>query len=148
MNATPDLTDPGLYAHWADDVVRFCDTDQAGHVNNVAIAAYVETGRLMFDREVIEAAAEGLDGETFQAILANLTVNYLAESFWPGRVRVGTRLLRIGTTSLTTAHGVFREGTCIATATCVLVNRGEGGSSPIGPLMRERLASLLPQTAA
>jgi len=124
--------------------VRFCDTDQAGHVNNVAIAAYVETGRLMFDREVIEAAAAGLEGEAFHAILANLTVNYLAESFWPGRVRVGTRLVRIGKSSLTTAHGVFRDDRCIATATCVLVNHAQGQSVPIGPQMRERLARLLP----
>jgi len=145
MNTAPDLTDPGFYTHWADDVVRFSDTDQAGHVNNVAIAAYVETGRLMFDREVIEAAAEGLEGEAFHAILANLTLNYLAESFWPGRVRVGTRLIRIGSSSLTTAHGVFLGERCIASATCVLVNRAEGASSPIGPQMRERLGLLLPQ---
>lgn len=146
MNDLPDLADPRLYTHWADDVIRFSDTDQAGHVNNVAIAAYVETGRLMFDREVIEAAADGLDGETFQAILANLTINYLAESFWPGRVRVGTRLVRIGQSSLTTAHGIFRDDRCIATATCVLVNRADGASSPIGPQMRGRLALLLPQS--
>ncbi|MCA8926907.1 MAG: acyl-CoA thioesterase [Alphaproteobacteria bacterium] len=144
MSALPDPTDPSLYSHWADDVVRFCDTDQAGHVNNVAIAAYVETGRLMFDREVIGATAEGLEGEVFQAILANLTVNYLLESFWPGKVRVGTRLIRIGTSSLTTAHGVFREHGCIATSTCVMVNRADGRSAPIGPQMRERLAGLLP----
>ena len=144
MTELPDLTDPGLYDHWADDVVRFCDTDQAGHVNNVAIAAYVETGRLMFDRTVIEATAAGLEGEAFHAILANLTVNYLAESFWPGKVRVGTRLIRIGNSSLTTAHGVFREDRCIATSTCVLVNRADGQSAPIGPVMRERLGALLP----
>jgi acyl-CoA thioester hydrolase len=145
MTKNPDLADVGLYHHWADDVVRFCDTDQAGHVNNVAIAAYVETGRLLFDRQVIEAVAEGLEGEEFRAILANLTVNYLAESFWPGTVRVGTRLIRIGSSSLTTAHGVFREdGRCIATATCVLVNRSGGRSAPMGPVTRERLAALLP----
>jgi acyl-CoA thioester hydrolase len=145
MTAEPNLTDQALYDHWADDVVRFCDTDQAGHVNNVAIAAYVETGRLMFDRQVVDAVAEGLEGEEFHAILANLTVNYLAESFWPGKVRVGTRLVKIGNSSLTTAHGVFREdGRCIATATCVLVNRAGGKSAPMGPLTRERLAALLP----
>ncbi len=145
MSDFPDLTAPSLYDHWADDVVRFCDTDQAGHVNNVAIAAYVETGRLMFDRQVIDAVAEGLEGEEFHAILANLTVNYLAESFWPGKVRVGTRLIKIGNSSLTTAHGVFREdGRCIATATCVLVNRSGGKSAPMGPVTRERLAALLP----
>jgi len=144
MTGLPDLTDPSLYDHWADDVVRFCDTDQAGHVNNVAIAAYVETGRLMFDRQVIGATAKRLEGEAFNAILANLTVNYLAESFWPGRVRVGSRLIRIGNSSLTTAHGVFREAVCIATSTCVMVNRDGNGSAPIGPVMGERLANLLP----
>jgi acyl-CoA thioester hydrolase len=144
MTQLPDLTDPGLYDHWADDVVRFCDTDQAGHVNNVAIAAYVETGRLMFDREVIGGIAQALEGEVFRAILANLTVNYLAESFWPGKVRIGSRLIKVGNSSLTTAHGVFRDTNCIASSTCVMVNRADGRSAPIGPQMRERLAVLLP----
>ncbi len=144
MSDLPDLTDPALYEYWADDTVRFCDTDQAGHVNNVAIAAYVETGRLMFDHDVIGEASKGLEGERFQAILANLTINYLAESYWPGRVRVGSRLIRIGNTSLTTAHGVFRESGCIATSTCVMVNKVDGASHPIGPTMRARLSALLP----
>jgi acyl-CoA thioester hydrolase len=138
-----DLTDPRLYAHWVDENVRFSDTDQAGHVNNAAIAKYVESGRLHFDFDVLRGAEEGVD-EPFGLILANLTVNYLQETYFPGRLRIGTRLLRIGNSSLTTAHGLFRESGCFATSTCVMVNKVEGASRPIGPQMRARLERLLP----
>ena len=44
----PDLADPDLYHHWVRDTVRFCDQDSAGHINNTAIAQYVESGRVAF----------------------------------------------------------------------------------------------------
>jgi acyl-CoA thioester hydrolase len=138
-----DLSDPGLYHHWVDDVVRFSDTDQAGHVNNTAIAKYVESGRLHYDRDVLTPAADGVD-EAFALILANLNVNFLAETFFPGKVRVGTQLIRLGNSSMVTAHGVFRESGCFASSTCVMVNKVEGESRPIGPKMRARLTRLLP----
>lgn len=143
MTAEFDLTDPGLYNHWVDENVRFSDTDQAGHVNNTAIAKYVESGRLHFDFDVLGPAGRDVD-EAFGLILANLNVNYLQESYFPGKIRVGTRLVRVGNSSLTTAHGLFRETGCFATSTCVLVNKVEGASRPIGPQMRARLERLQP----
>ena len=144
MTTDFDLADPALYSHWVDENVRFSDTDQAGHVNNTAIAKYVESGRLHFDFDVLKGAAEGVD-EPFGRILANLNVNYLLESYFPGKLRIGTRLLRIGSSSLTTAHGLFRDGGCFATSTCVMVNKVAGASRPIGPKMRARLERLLPK---
>ena len=138
-----DLTDPGLYDHWVDENVRFSDTDQAGHVNNTAITKYVESGRLHFDFDVVKAAGEGT-GEPFSLILANLNVNYLLESYFPGKLRIGTRLIKLGNTSMTTAHGLFRETGCFATSTCVMVNKVGGASTPIGPKSRARLERLLP----
>ena len=143
MTVDFDLTNPDLYDHWVDEVVRFSDTDQQGHVNNTAITKYVESGRLHFDFDVLSPVGDGVD-EPFSLILANLNVNYLAETFFPGRVRVGTRLIRLGSSSLTTAHGVFRENGCIATSTCVMVNKVAGASKAIGPQMRARLERLLP----
>ena len=144
MTTDFDLADPALYSHWVDENVRFSDTDQAGHVNNTAIAKYVESGRLHFDFDVLKGAAEGVD-EPFGLILANLNVNYLLESYFPGKLRIGTRLLRIGSSSLTTAHGLFRDSGCFATSTCVMVNKVAGASRPIGPKMRARLERLLPK---
>jgi len=138
-----DLADPNLYHHWADDSVRFSDTDRMGHVNNTAVTKYVETGRLHYDLDVLTPAADGVD-EPFRLILANLTVNYLAETYFPGRIRVGSRLMRLGNSSLTTAHGLFRESGCFATSTCVMVNKVDGTSRPVGLAMRARLVQLLP----
>ncbi len=143
MSTESGLTDPGLYNHWVDENVRFSDTDQAGHVNNTAIAKYVESGRLHFDFDVLSPAGVGVD-EPFGLILAGLTVNYLQETYFPGKIRVGTRLIRLGNSSLTTAHGLFRETGCFATSTCVMVNKVEGASRPLGPKLRARLERLLP----
>ena len=99
--------------------------------------------RLHFDFDVLKSAGTGVD-EPFGLILASLTVNYLQESYFPGKLRIGTRLIRIGNSSLTTAHGLFRETGCFATSTCVMVNKVGGASRPLGPHMRARLQRLLP----
>lgn len=131
--------DPRSYAHWAVDSVRFSDQDAVGHVNNVAIAAYVETGRVAFGHQL---RVDGDPGSSF--ILARLHIDYRAQAHYPGEIRVGSRLLRIGRTSFTTSHGVFKDDTCIATAECVLVHTRDGASSLIDGALRDQLERMLP----
>ena len=50
-----------------------------------------------------------------------MTINFLAETTWPGEVQVGGRLLGIGNRSFRSAYGVFRDERCLATAECVSV---------------------------
>ncbi|MGH6921468.1 MAG: acyl-CoA thioesterase [Geminicoccaceae bacterium] len=50
-----------------------------------------------------------------------MTINFLAETSWPGEVEVGGRLLGIGNRSFRSAYGVFRDDRCLATAECVSV---------------------------
>lgn len=131
-----DLTDEAAFAHWVTDTVRFSDQDAVGHVNNVAIAAYVETGRVGFGRDLVV----GTDTASASAfILARLAIDYRAQAHWPGQIRVGTRLLRTGRTSFTLGHGVFKDGSCIATAECVLVHVLDGASAPLPDTLRARL---------
>jgi hypothetical protein len=52
MSRDKRLQDRSIYPHWCSDTVRFCDQDAAGHVNNVAICAYMETARLTFMRDM------------------------------------------------------------------------------------------------
>ena len=42
MSRDKRLQDRSIYPHWCTDTVRFSDQDAAGHVNNVAICAYLE----------------------------------------------------------------------------------------------------------
>jgi acyl-CoA thioester hydrolase len=136
--AAVDLTDPASFSHWAHDVVRFSDQDGVGHVNNVAVAAYVETGRVGFGHQlpVDVDPASGL-------ILARLAIDYRAEAHYPGEVRIGTRLARLGRTSFTVAHGVFVDGVCIATAEGVLVLVRDGAAAPVEGELRSHLETLL-----
>ena len=122
--------------------MRFSDQDAVGHVNKVAVAAYVETGRVAFGHQ---RRVDGDPGSSF--ILARLLIDYRAQAHYPGEVRVGTRLLRIGRTSFTVAHGVFKDGTCIATAECVLVHTSDGVPAPIEGAFRDQLEGMLPPSS-
>jgi acyl-CoA thioester hydrolase len=122
----PDLTDPDVYDHWVAEQVRFSDTDLVGHVNNVAIAAYVESGRVAFAGGLL-AAAEVQVGLT----LRRVEIDYRSELHYPAQLDVGSCLLAIGRTSLTVGTGVFVAGRCAATARGVLVAVGPDGPVPL-----------------
>ncbi|MBM3649179.1 MAG: acyl-CoA thioesterase, partial [Alphaproteobacteria bacterium] len=98
MSRDKRLQDRSIYPHWCTDTVRFSDQDAAGHINNVALCAYLETARLTFIRDV-GMMANGADGT--RGISAGMTVSFLAESHWPGQVALGTGVIRIGTSSIT-----------------------------------------------
>lgn len=112
-----DLTRRESFRHWTPVTIRFCDQDPLGHVNNVALAAYVEAARTAFIYELIRRS--GMEGLEF--ILARLVIDYRRELHYPGVVEVGARLVRIGKKSVTTGYGVFRDADCIATSECVNV---------------------------
>jgi acyl-CoA thioester hydrolase len=134
-----DLTDPATFHHWVTDTVRFSDQDAVGHVNNVSIAAYVETGRVSHGYQQVHDAVDEDEG----FVLAHLGIDYRRESYFPGEIRVGSRVLRIGRTSYTLGHGVFKDGVCIATARCVLVHRRGRAPAPIAGRLQARLEELL-----
>ena len=91
MSRDKRLQDRSIYPHWCTDTVRFSDQDAAGHVNNVAICAYLETARLTFMRDMgmMAPREDGVRG-----ISAGMTVSFLAESHWPGQVELGTGVLQ------------------------------------------------------
>jgi len=128
------ITDPASYRHWVEDVVRFSDTDASGHVNNVAYTAYVESGRVTFARD------SGLDRSAGEGwILGHLAIDYRAEAFFPGRIRVGSRVVKVGNKSFTLASAVFMDERCLATAVSVLVFRRDGTAQPIPARIRAHL---------
>lgn len=115
-DASIDLTDPANFQHWITETIRIADTDAGGHINNTALAAYVKSNRVarlrsaMFDRA---------PGERW--VMAYLEINFRAEAKPPGQVRVGTRLVAIGTKSITLGAGLFKDDACIATAQSIRV---------------------------
>jgi acyl-CoA thioester hydrolase len=140
MSRDKRLQDRSIYPHWCSDTVRFCDQDAAGHVNNVAICAYMETARLTFMRDMgQEAATTAPREEGIRGISAGMTVSFLAESHWPGKVELGTGILRIGSSSITVASAAFKDDVCIAAAEMTVVRLKGKTPHPVEGAFREAL---------
>ena len=60
-------------------------------------------------------------GEGIDYILASVNIDYRREMHFPGTVDIGVRLIRIGTKSITTGSGLFKDGINVATAGSVNV---------------------------
>ncbi len=112
-----DLTRRDTFEDFTSVTIRFSDQDSMGHVNNVAIAQYVEAARTMLIQRLLDRFGHpGLD-----FILARVVIDYKRELHYPGTVDVGARLIRLGSKSLTSGYGVFLGDECVATAESVNV---------------------------
>src|SRR5262245_15237833 len=134
------LQDRSIYPHWCTDTVRFSDQDAAGHVNNVALCAYMETARLTFIRDMgmMELSEDGVRG-----ISAGMTVSFLAESHWPGQVELGSGVMRIGTSSITIGAAAFKDGSCIVAAEMTVVRLRGKTPNTIDAGLRKKLEKYL-----
>lgn len=132
-----DLTTPETFDHWTLVTMRFSDQDSMDHVNNVSIAAYVEQGRVAF----FERLMDGLDLPGIDFVLASVHINFRRELHFPGHVDIGTRLIRLGNSSVATGIGIFRGGTCVATAESVNVffDMTKRASIPVPAPVRARI---------
>ncbi len=136
MSRDKRLQDRSIYTHWCSDTVRFSDQDSAGHINNVALCAYLETARLTFmlDVGMFAPKEDGVRG-----ISAGMTVSFLAESHWPGKVELGSGVMRVGTSSITVGSAAFKDGLCIAAAEMTVVRLKGKTPYPIDRSFRETL---------
>jgi acyl-CoA thioester hydrolase len=113
-----DLTKQENYPHWTNEIIRFADLDRLSHVNNVAFATYSESGRVDF-LEMLDPGCTGGHGVGW--VIAKLTVNFLSPAYFPGNVRIGNVVRRIGNSSLLLDQGLFTGDKCFGTCETVLV---------------------------
>ena len=123
------------------DKLRYGDTDRQGHVNNAVFATLLETGRV----EVLYNPKKPLTDENCSFVIVNLTLNFLSEITWPGRVEIGSRVAAIGRSSITIEQALFQDNRCVATANTVVVqmNDAEKRSQSLNDLAVAHLSSLM-----
>jgi acyl-CoA thioester hydrolase len=108
--------DRGRFKAWTRTPVRYNDLDPLGHVNNTAMAIFLEEARCTLITPRLKAHGSHLD-----LVLAATAMDYRLELTYPGEVEVGTVATRVGRTSFSLAHGIFQGGQCAGTAELVLV---------------------------
>lgn len=107
-----DLTSRASFNHWVPVTIRFSDQDSLGHVNNVAVAAFVESCRT----RLIHPFLMRDKYPHINYALVHVEIDYRGEFHYPGTVDVGGRIQRVGSKSFTTAYGLFVDDRCVATA--------------------------------
>ena len=126
--------DPATYPHHDSIQTRFQDLDVLGHINNVAMAGLFESARVRFNRAM---NLSGWHGHRW--LVANITLNYLAEGHFPGDVEISAGIGDIGTRSWQILAAAFQDGECIATCDAVIVMSGGGGATALAPDFRAGL---------
>ena len=136
-----DLTSRETYTHIQAENVRFSDTDMIGHVNNVAFAALLESGRTAFSH----AHLFGQVPKGVLVVMARVEIDYRRELHWPARVEIGTAVVAIGRSSYAMGQGVFLKDKCFATGrtTLVMIDRQTRRSTPLTEDFRQLLEQLL-----
>lgn len=122
MEETATSTPPrkrAHYGHWTTVSIRYCDQDPIGHINNAAMAAFLEQARV----NLVYPLLKSKGGPHLELVIARLVIDYLNELHFPGNVEVGTRIARLGSKSFTLHHAMFMGGedVCAATSECIMV---------------------------
>ena len=99
------------------DKIRYADTDRQGHVNNAAFATFLETGRV----EILYNPERPFLSDGGEFVIAALNLSFLAEIQWPGEVKIGTVISRLGSSSIHIRQALFQNGRCAAQAETVVV---------------------------
>lgn len=137
MTTTPKLADYPFHSY---EKLRYGDTDRQGHVNNAVFSTMLETGRVEF----LFAPDGPLHDNGCDFVIASLHLDFINEVNWPGKVDIGTRVLKVGRSSATLEQGVFQYGLLVARASTVIVqmNRETRRAQPWSSGAAERLAKL------
>ena len=128
------------------DKVRYNDTDRQGHVNNAVFATYMELARV----EVLHHSDLGLREDGASLVLARLVIDFRAEIHFPGEVQVGTRVGKVGRSSIAFENAIFQHGQLCGygEAVVVLVDGSTKRSRPISDASRAGLERYVAQGEA
>ena len=121
---------------------RFYETDAQGHISNVTIAGWFEAARTTLLTQVL---ADDI-GSQVQWMLANVSIDYLAETHFGSDVTVILEGLQVGNTSLTMRCLMTQQDRECVRGKAVLVNIDPltRGKRRISDELRGRLDALLP----
>lgn len=101
--------------------VQWGDQDAFGHVNNVVYFRWLESARIdLLDRF---PSAVRMNNTGLGPILASMHCDYRRQLHFPDVVHIGSRITRVGRSSLDVGHAIFSERlhAVAAEATSILV---------------------------
>jgi acyl-CoA thioester hydrolase len=127
----------GQYPFLSEDKIRYADTDRQGHVNNAIFNQFLETARI----ELLYNPKKPLSTNGCSFVIVSLKMEFLKMIQWPGMVKVGTIVTRIGNSSIQLLQGIYQDNQVVAVAesTIVQVDNLSNLSTPLSASSKEQL---------
>jgi|SRR5690625_475088 len=99
--------------------VRVSETDALGHINNASYFTYLEDARINF----LEELGIYIKDEVFAFMLVSTKCDFIAQGYFGQILQVDTKVLKIGTKSLTLVSDIFEKesGNIIAKGEATIV---------------------------
>ncbi|HUD30528.1 MAG TPA: acyl-CoA thioesterase [Novosphingobium sp.] len=123
----PALLDPARYPFSSRIEPRFGDLDVNMHINNVAMAGFLEDGRVRFHRE--SGYRDGLTG--LSSMIASVAIEYLGEAHYPDPVTIHCAVEDTGRSSHRLIQLVTQDGRLVAFCRSTMVTVGKEGPAPL-----------------
>lgn len=127
---------------------RWTDNDVYGHVNNAVYYQFFDTA---VNRFLIEHGGLDIHSGAVIGLVVESSCRYHAPVAYPERVRVGVRVDRLGTSSVSYGVALFAESDRSARAdgsfTHVFVDRASRRPAPMPDLLRSALQGIARQLA-
>ncbi len=124
--------------------VAWGEMDAFQHVNNVAYARWIETGRIAYFSRL--GFLDRMKAEGIGPILAKLTVEYRRPVTFPDTVRVEVTATKIGRTSFTLGYRIRSEAQQAEVVTAedviVVMDYRASRTAPVDERLREAIAAL------
>lgn len=133
----PARLDPANYPYSTSVETRFQDLDPLGHINNVAMAALFENGRVRFNRDNLVERQRRASGDRW--LIARVEINYLAEGHFPYPIEVASGIGTIGNRSWTILSAAWQSGRCVGLCDSTIVYQSKEGKQPISDDFRAEL---------
>jgi acyl-CoA thioester hydrolase len=119
------------------------DVDSFQHLNNVALARYLEEGRASLNMEVFGIDAVVRPSLGVQLLFASIEIDYVSQGLYPGVITVATAISRIGRSSFVHASALFQNDNCVALCDAVTVHAVNGKGLDLPPEIRAGLEGLM-----
>ena len=121
--------------------IDWSDLDLLGHVNNIAFSRFFQAARVEYCGHIGLNVHQGM---ATGPILAASRVQFVAQLFFPGNVRILTRIGKTGGTSIVLEHALFDDGGMLCAFAEDVVVRFDfkaGTKIPLGDEIREKIAA-------
>lgn len=111
--------------------VQWGDQDAFGHVNNTVYFRWCESSRIVYGNRI--GLAEMKAARNIGPILAAIACNYRKQVTFPDTVHIGSRITRLGRSSMTMDHVIVSEAQqcVVADATSTIVTFDYAANKPI-----------------